>query len=102
MAKTEAQKLNSEAKNLRARIANTESRFGKLEDLAHRDDLLSESAKAKVGQAKTDTEEVQRKVQKSLDYIKSITNELENMREISNEDLNDLGKKTRNILLTSD
>jgi hypothetical protein len=91
-AKSEAQKLSSEAGNLRARIANTESRFGNLEDLAHKDDLLSEAAKAKVGQAKTDTEEVQRKVQKSLDYIKSITNELDNMREISLTDLTELGK----------
>lgn len=77
---------------MRARIANTESRFGNLEDLAHKDDILSEAAKAKVGQAKTDTEEVQRKVQKSLDYIKSIANELDNMREISVTDLNELGK----------
>ena len=77
---------------MRSRIANTESRFGNLEDLAHKDDILSEAAKAKVGQAKTDTEEVQRKVQTSLDYIKSITNELDNMREISVTDLNELGK----------
>lgn len=95
-AKSEAQKLSSEAGNLRARIANTESRFGNLEDLAHKDDILSEAAKAKVGQAKTDTEEVQRKVQKSLDYIKSITNELDNMREISVTDLNELDKKLNN------
>lgn len=91
-AKSEAQKLSSEAGNLRARIANTESRFGNLEDLANKDDILSEAAKAKVGQAKTDTEEVQRKVQKSLDYIKSIATELDNMREISVTDLNELGK----------
>ena len=84
---------------MRARIANTESRFGNLEDLAHRDDILSEGAKAKVGQAKTDTEEVQRKVQKSLDYIKSITNELDNMREISVTDLNELGKSHLHVLL---
>lgn len=92
-AKSEAKKLHSEANNLRARIESTESRFGKLENLANKDDSLSENAKAKVGQAKTDTEEVQRKMKKALEFIKSITNELENMRDISIADLEELGKK---------
>jgi methyl-accepting chemotaxis protein len=91
-ATDEAEKLEYEANNLRSRITSTESRFGKLEELADKDDSLSESAKAKVGQAKTDTEEVQRKMQKALDFIKSITNELENMREIGIDDLEELGK----------
>jgi coxsackievirus/adenovirus receptor len=96
LAKTEAQKLHSEANNLRNRIDSTESRFGKLEDLADNDNLLSENAKAKVGQAKTDTEEVQRKMQKALEFIKSITDELDNMRDISNADLDELDKKLNN------
>lgn len=84
--------MHSEANNLRTRIASTESRFGKLEELADKDDDLTETAKAKVGQAKTDSEEVQKQMQKALDSIKSIINELENMKEISNQDLDLLGK----------
>lgn len=49
-------------------------------------------AKAKVGQAKTDTDEVQMKMQKALDDIKSIIADLENMREISMGDLDELGR----------
>jgi len=77
---------------LGSRVASTESRFAKLEELANKDDQLTETAKAKVGQAKTDSEEVQKQMQKALDSIKSIINELENMKEISNDDLNVLGK----------
>lgn len=90
-AKNEAQKLHYEANNLRSRISSTESRFGKLEELANKDDELTESAKAKVGQAKTDSEDVQKQMQKALDSIKSIINELENMKEISIQDLDLLG-----------
>lgn len=84
--------MHYEANNLRSRIGSTESRFGKLEELADKDDELTESAKAKVGQAKTDSEDVQKQMQKALDSIKSIVNELENMKEISIQDLDLLGK----------
>lgn len=90
-AKNEAQKLHYEANNLRSRIASTESRFGKLEEMANKDDELTETAKAKVGQAKTDSEEVQKQMQKALDNIKSIVSELDNMKEISIKDLDLLG-----------
>lgn len=90
-AKNEAQNLHIEADNLRSRIASTESRFGKLEDLANKDDKLTENAKAKVGQAKTDSEEVQKQAQKALDSIKAIISELSNMKEISIQDLDLLG-----------
>lgn len=90
-AKNEAQKLHYEANNLRSRIASTESRFGKLEELADKDDELTESAKAKVGQAKTDSEDVQKQMQKALDSIKLITNELQNMKDIIIDDLDRLG-----------
>lgn len=90
-AKNEAQKLHHEANNLRTRVDHTESRFGKLEELANKDDNLTESAKAKVGQAKTDSEEVQKQMQKALDNIKAIMNELDNMKEISMGDLDLLG-----------
>lgn len=77
---------------MRSRISSTESRFGKLKELADKDDKLTETAKAKVGQAKTDSEEVQKQMQAALDSIKSITSELENMKEISIKDLDLLGK----------
>lgn len=91
-AKNEALTLHQEANSLRSRIGSTESRFGKLEELADKDDVLTEAAKAKVGQAKTDSEEVQKQMQKALDSIKSIIGELENMKEISIQDLDLLGK----------
>lgn len=90
-AKNEALTLHQEANSLRSRIGSTESRFGKLEELADKDDVLTEAAKAKVGQAKTDSEEVQKQMQKALDSIKSIIGELENMKEISIQDLDLLG-----------
>lgn len=83
--------MHYEANNLRSRIASTESRFGKLEEMANKDDELTETAKAKVGQAKTDSEEVQKQMQKALDNIKSIVSELDNMKEISIKDLDLLG-----------
>lgn len=49
-------------------------------------------AKEKVGQAKADTEDVQRKMQKALEDIKLIISELDSMKEISVSDLNGLGK----------
>lgn len=85
-------KLHSEAKNLRSRIDSTDTRFGKLQDLAKEDDGLTETAKAKVGQAKIDSEEVQKQMQKALDDIKSIISELDNMKEISLKDLDLLGE----------
>lgn len=91
-AKNEAQKLHYEATNLRTRITGTESRFGNLEELADKDDELTENAKATVGQAKTDSEEVQKQMQKSLDSIKSIVSELQNMKDISIQDLDLLGE----------
>jgi methyl-accepting chemotaxis protein len=84
--------LHSEANNLRTRIGSTESRFGKLEELANKDDDLTESAKAKVGQAKTDSEEVQKRMQKALESIKMIQNEIQSMKEISIQDLDLLGR----------
>ena len=91
-AKKEVEKLYSEANNLHSRITGTGLRFGNLEELANKDDTLSEIAKAKVGQAKTDSDEVQSKMQKALDDIKSIIADLENMREISMSDIDELGK----------
>lgn len=84
--------MHHEANNLRSRISSTESRFGKLEDLADKDDELTESAKEKVGKAKTESENVQKQMQTSLDSIKSIIGELENMKEISMQDLDLLGE----------
>lgn len=60
--------------------------------MAKKDDDLTENAKAKVGQAKYDSEDVQKQMQKALDDIKSILSELENMKEISLTDLDRLGK----------
>jgi methyl-accepting chemotaxis protein len=84
--------LHSEANNLRTRIGKTESRFGTLEELANKDDDLTEKAKAEVGQAKTDSEEVQKRMQKALESIKMIMSEMQNMKEISAQDLDLLGK----------
>jgi methyl-accepting chemotaxis protein len=92
-AKKEVENLYSEANNLHTRISNTGSRFESLEEIANKDDSLSEIAKAKVGQAKTDSDEVQTKMQKALDDIKGIIADLENMREISMSDIDELGKK---------
>lgn len=83
--------MYSEANNLHSRITGTGLRFEHLEELANKDDTLSEIAKAKVGQAKTDSDEVQSKMQKALDDIKSIIADLENMREINMSDIDELG-----------
>jgi hypothetical protein len=85
--------LYSEANNLHTRISSTGSRFENLEEIANKDDSLSEIAKAKVGQAKTDSDEVQTKMQKALDDIKGIIADLENMREINMSDIDELGKE---------
>lgn len=90
-AKNEAQKLYFEADNLRNRVTTTESRFGSLEDLAGKDDKLTESAKEMVGQAKADSSEALKQLEKALIEVKSITSELENMKEISINDLDILG-----------
>jgi hypothetical protein len=89
--------LDDEARNLKARISGTENRLSKLENIANKDDTISEAAKAKVGQAKTDTEEIQKKMQKALEEIKLIINELENLREISTSDLQELGEDRKKI-----
>ena len=60
--------------------------------MGEKDDDLTESAKAKVGQAKTDSEEVQKRMQKALESIKSIMSEIQNMKDISIQDLDLLGK----------
>lgn len=77
---------------MRTRVTTTESRFGSLEDLAGKDDKLTESAKEMVGQAKADSSEALKQLEKALIEVKSITSELEDMKEISINDLDILGK----------
>lgn len=84
--------MHNEAQNLRTRIKSTESRFGALEELADKDDDLTENAKAKVGQAKTDSESVEKLTDDALKSIKEIIKELSNMKDISMKDLDELGE----------
>jgi hypothetical protein len=53
---------------------------------------LIEAAKTKVGQAKIDYEEVEKQMKEANDTVKLIESELENMKEISIQDLDLLGK----------
>jgi coxsackievirus/adenovirus receptor len=92
-AKTEAEKLHSEADQLNSRVAATEHRIENLEEVAGRDDQLTEAAKEKVGQAKSDSEKAQKQLEKAMDEVKMIMNELENMKEISIADLNLLDER---------
>lgn len=91
-AKSEANNLHNEAQNLRTRIKSTEARFGALEELADKDDDLTENAKAKVGQAKTDSESVEKLTDDALKNIKEIIKELSNMKDISMRELDELGE----------
>lgn len=84
--------MHNEAQNLRTRIKSTEARFGALEELADKDDDLTENAKAKVGQAKTDSESVEKLTDDALKSIKEIIKELSNMKDISMHDLDELGE----------
>lgn len=86
---------------MRTRVTTTESRFGSLEDLAGKDDKLTDSAKEMVGQAKADSSEALKQLEKALIEVKSITSELEDMKEISINDLDILGKLIYSTIFVS-
>lgn len=77
---------------MNSRVAATEHRIENLEEVAGRDDQLTEAAKEKVGQAKSDSEEAQKQLAKAMNEVNMIMAELQNMKEISIEDLNLLGE----------
>lgn len=81
-----------EADQLNDRVFGTEARIDSLEENAGRDDQLTEEAKERVGKAKVDTEDAQKQLDKALNEVKLIMNELDNMKEISTEDLDILGE----------
>lgn len=84
--------MQVEADHLSDRVEGTEDRINSLEENAGRDDQLTEDAKERVGKAKVDTEDAQKQLDKAMNEVKSIVSELENMKEISTEDLDILGE----------
>jgi laminin, gamma 1 len=69
----------------------------KQEEMAGKDDDLTNQAKEKVGQAKSDSDEAQKQVEKAAKEIQTIMAELESLRDIHGDDLDALGKCQRVI-----
>lgn len=68
-----------------------------LEDNSTKDDNLVDDAKRKVGQAKADTQEAQKQIEKANAELTAIKDELENLRDISTDDLDKLGKQVQSL-----
>lgn len=88
--KVNARKLRDEADQLNHRVKVTETDITKLEELSSKDDSLVDDAKRKVGQAKADTIDAQKKINKAIGDLNSIRDELENLTDINTDDLDDL------------
>lgn len=70
----------------------TDSRIGTFETLAQKDDGLTVEAREKVGQAKSDAAEATKQVEKAIQEVKAIMDELNSLQEINTNDLDKLGK----------
>jgi len=73
----------------------TEMDIFKLEESSTKDDNLVDDAKRKVGQAKADTQEAQKQIEKANADLTAIKDELENLKDINTGDLDRLGKKQK-------
>lgn len=78
------------------RVKLTEANIFNLEDNSTKDDNLVDDAKRKVGQAKADTQDAQKQIEKANAELSAIKDELENLKDINTEYLDKLGKSTRN------
>lgn len=70
----------------------TENRISSFETLAKKDDGLTEEAREKVGQAKSDAAEAKKQVEKAIQEVKAIMDELNSLQEINTNDLDKLGE----------
>jgi len=80
---------------LNHRVKLTEMDIFKLEESSTKDDNLVDDAKRKVGQAKADTQEAQKQIEKANADLTAIKDELENLKDINTGDLDRLGKKQK-------
>lgn len=86
-----ARDLRGESDQLNNRVTTTDAKIGKFEDLAKKDDSLTIEAKEKVGQAKADSLEAQKQVQKAMNEVKAIRDELDGLKDIDVANLDELG-----------
>lgn len=70
----------------------TDSRIVTFETLAQKDDGLTVEAREKVGQAKSDAAEATKQVEKAIQEVKAIMDELNSLQEINTNDLDKLGE----------
>jgi len=91
--KTSAHKLRGEADHLNGRVVVTENRILKLEGLGKKDDVLTDEAKEKVGQAQSDSSESKNQVEKAINEVNAIMAELASLRDINVNDLDVLEKR---------
>jgi len=90
--KVAARNLRDEADQLNHRVKLTEMDIFKLEESSTKDDNLVDDAKRKVGQAKADTQEAQKQIEKANAELTAIKDELENLKDINTGDLDKLGR----------
>lgn len=83
------------------RVKLTEANIFNLEDNSTKDDNLVDDAKRKVGQAKADTQDAQKQIEKANAELSAIKDELENLKDINTEYLDKLGKSTPNEITMS-
>lgn len=93
-----ARNLREEADQLNHRVKLTEMDIFKLEESSTKDDNLVDDAKRKVGQAKADTQEAQKQIEKANADLTAIKDELENLKDINTGDLDRLGKKQKPLI----
>lgn len=74
------------------RVKLTEANIFNLEDNSTKDDNLVDDAKRKVGQAKADTQDAQKQIEKANAELSAIKDELENLKDINTDYLDKLGK----------
>lgn len=84
--------MASEADQLAGRVVATGSKIEKLEGAARKDDELTEQAKQSVNQAQTNSLEAEKQVAAAMSAVKEIIDELNSLRDINEEDLDDLGE----------
>ncbi|XP_030385859.1 laminin subunit gamma-1-like [Scaptodrosophila lebanonensis] len=88
--KISARKLRDEADQLNHRVKLTELDVSELEQNSTKDDNLVDDAKRKVGQAKADTQNAQKMIEKATSDLTAIKDELENLKDINTADLDQL------------
>lgn len=91
--------MSSEADQLAGRVVATETKIGKLEAAARKDDELTEMAKESVNQAQTNSMEASKQVMSAMKAVNEIIEELNGLRDINEGDLDDLGEHLLIILL---